>query len=65
MGKCAECRFFCNDPAWLEKNFPGLNVLSSAYASVRADAGVCRLRGLFLPPWKTCPDFERAGAGGR
>ncbi|OAT80201.1 hypothetical protein [Desulfotomaculum copahuensis] len=65
MRKCADCRYFCNDPEWIEKTFPALNVLSSAYASVRADAGVCRRRGLFLPPWQTCREFESEKANCR
>ena len=56
---CRECRFFNNDPAWLERALPGLNVLSSAYASVRAEAGICSRRDLFLSPTTRCEYFER------
>ncbi len=56
--QCMQCRFFRNDPVWIETAFPGLNSLSSAYASVRADAGTCSRHGLFLSPWKSCGDFE-------
>jgi hypothetical protein len=56
---CRECRFFNNEPAWLERALPGLNVLSSAYASVRAEAGICTRRDLFLSPAKACKHFER------
>ncbi len=55
---CRECRFFNNDAAWLERALPGLNVLSSAYASVRAEAGICGRRELFLSPTARCKDFE-------
>jgi hypothetical protein len=54
---CRECRFFNNDPAWLERVLPGLNVLSSA--SVRAEAGICSRRELFLSPTTRCEFFER------
>ncbi len=57
-GRCLSCRFFENDPAQIEEIFPGLNVLTSAYASVRADAGICCRHDLFLSPWKTCRDFQ-------
>ncbi len=56
--RCLFCRFFNNDPDWVEQTFPGLTALSSAYASVRADAGICSLRQLFLPPWSQCQDFQ-------
>jgi hypothetical protein len=56
---CLECKFFNNEPAWLERALPGLNVLSSAYASVRAEAGICSRRDLFLSPTKACKYFER------
>ncbi len=57
--RCGDCEFFNNDPEWIEAAFPGLNSLSSAYASVRAEAGTCSRRGLFLPPWKeSCRYFK-------
>lgn len=55
---CRDCRYFNNDPAWLEKVFPGLNALSSAYGSSRGEAGVCSKRDLFLSPNKKCKYFE-------
>ncbi len=60
--QCHDCRFFDNDPARLEAAVPGLNALSSAYASVRADAGLCSRHELFLSPWKCCADHETAEA---
>ncbi len=56
-GQCRQCRFFENDPAVIEAAFPGLTALSSAYGSVRADAGICSRHELFLAPWKRCKDF--------
>ncbi len=60
--RCMHCRFFDGDPARIEAAFPGLNALSSAYSSVRADAGICSKHDLFLSPWKRCDDFK-AGDG--
>jgi hypothetical protein len=54
---CRDCRFFNNDPAWIEKIFPGLSSLSSAYGSTRAEAGICSERELFLQPVTKCPQF--------
>ncbi len=56
---CRDCRFFNGDPASIEAEFPGLKSLSSAYSSVRADAGICNLRELFVSPSRGCKDFER------
>jgi hypothetical protein len=55
---CLNCKFFNNEPELVEQAFPGLTALSSAYASVRADAGICSLRELFLAPWAQCRDFQ-------
>ena len=56
---CSQCRYFSDNPAEIEKTFPGLNALSSAYGSVRADAGICSRHDLFLTPRHQCGDFER------
>jgi hypothetical protein len=55
---CLNCKFFNNEPEMVEQAFPGLTVLSSAYASVRADAGTCSRHELFLAPWAQCRDFQ-------
>jgi len=55
---CWECKYFNNDPAWLEKVFPGLNALSSAYGSARGEDGVCSKRDLYLSPNKKCEYFK-------
>ncbi len=55
---CYDCKYFCNNPAEIEMSFPGLNSLSSAYASVRGEAGICSRRELFLLPVKKCGYFE-------
>ncbi|MGB7912026.1 MAG: hypothetical protein WCF59_07350 [Desulfobaccales bacterium] len=56
--RCLDCRFFNNEPGHVEQAFPGLTVLSSAYASVRADAGLCSRHEIFLSPWYRCRDYE-------
>ncbi len=58
---CLNCRFFHNEPDRVEQAFPGLKALSSAYASVRADAGLCSCHELFLAPWARCQDFQPKG----
>ena len=60
---CRNCMFFNGEPASIEAAFPGLNSLSSAYSSVRADAGICNRHGLFVSPSKGCKDFEDGDAG--
>ena len=58
---CRDCRYFNNDPAFLEDSFPGLNALSSAYGSTRGENGICSKRDLYLSPGKSCKDFEMTG----
>jgi len=55
---CRDCRYFNNDPAWLEKALPGLNALSSAYGATRGENGICIKRDLYLSPIDKCRDFE-------
>jgi len=38
---CLTCKHFKHAPAELEAALPGLSSLSSAYAAVRADDGIC------------------------
>jgi hypothetical protein len=64
QGRCISCRFFANDPALIEATFPGLNALSSAYASVRSDAGICSRHEFFLSSWQRCRDFETGDNNG-
>ncbi len=55
---CATCRHFGNDPAWLEAELPGLRVLSSGYASVRKEDGLCALHGVFVGADGACASHE-------
>ena len=40
-GKCRDCAQFRNDPAYLEAALRGMNVMSSAWGSTRAEDGLC------------------------
>lgn len=46
--RCGGCRFFTGEPAALERAIPGLNILSSAYGSVRDNTGLCEERESFV-----------------
>ena len=56
--KCINCKHFRNTPEYLEKTFPGLNVMSSGMASVRADDGLCLKRDVYLAAYYHCEEFE-------
>jgi hypothetical protein len=57
---CRQCRQFIDDPGAVEKEFPGIKILGSAYASVRGSAGVCRAFDRFMDPIPAaeCPSFR-------
>jgi hypothetical protein len=46
----------------IEKEYPGLTAMSSGFASVRADDGLCRLHDLYLSSWDTCSSHARSPA---
>jgi len=56
--QCRFCTHFCSDPAYLEAVFPGLTSLSSAYASVRAEDGLCRRHDRYLSARSGCENFS-------
>ena len=64
-GECRHCRHFRNDPAYLEAVLNGFTGLGSAYASTRADDGICLRHDRFVGPSGGCADFagsaERGG----
>lgn len=60
---CARCRSFVGEPAALERAVPGLNILSSAYGSVRAHTGLCERHGSFVTASQRCADFQPLAAG--
>jgi len=61
-GTCGACRHFADDPAALERAVPGLNILSSAFGSVRDETGLCALREAFVTPSAGCADFAEIRA---
>jgi hypothetical protein len=58
QGRCGSCVFFRNDPAYLESVFKGLTTMSSGYASVVADDGVCRRHDRYLGSRASCADWQ-------
>jgi hypothetical protein len=62
---CRQCTNFIIKPEEMELFIPGLNILSSAYGSVRADTGYCKFNDVFLTPVIACPGFTmRLSAAG-
>jgi len=57
--RCADCVHFDGTAGTLETEIPGLAVMSSGYASVRADDGLCRLHDRYLSGRSLCERFER------
>ncbi len=60
MTACATCRHFVTDPKRIEALMPGLNVLSSAFASVRAGDGICLYHDTYQSSRYVCEDFAAA-----
>ncbi len=56
--QCRDCRHFRNDPAFLEAAYKGLPSLSSAWASVRSDDGLCGRHDRYLTADSFCADFS-------
>jgi hypothetical protein len=54
---CQKCTHFQNDPTLIEQAYPGLTSLSSGYASVRDQDGLCNYHQLYLSARDHCPDF--------
>jgi hypothetical protein len=55
--ECGNCIRFQNNPAVLEKTFPGLTCLSSGFGSARAQDGLCDQHDLYLSAWDSCLDY--------
>ena len=56
--RCGACRFFTGTPAALARAVPGLNILSSAYGSVRGNTGLCERHDSFVTSaTEACPEF--------
>ncbi len=55
---CDKCVHFQNNPAEIERAFPGLTAMSSGYASVRDRDGLCSLKQLYLSAGDSCINFN-------
>jgi hypothetical protein len=56
---CRNCGHFDGDAAALEAAFPGLSSLSSAYAAVRSDDGLCRRLDRYVAASSVCAQHQR------
>jgi hypothetical protein len=61
LKSCLHCRRFNHSPAALEAALPGLSSLSSAYAAVRANDGLCGVHQRYVTAESTCPQFSGRG----
>ena len=61
---CKYCTHFNNDPADIEKAYPGLTALSSAFASVRHQDGFCDHHQFYLSSLDSCMQFMAEGEPG-
>jgi len=60
---CLDCRHFRNDAAFIERAFPGLSTLASAWGSARSDDGICAHHDRHVSANAFCPDFAERGGG--
>ncbi|MGB6063283.1 MAG: hypothetical protein WBG50_00640 [Desulfomonilaceae bacterium] len=56
--QCIQCRHFRNSPEFLESVFKGLTTLSSGYASITCEDGICLLTDRYLAANRSCDRFE-------
>ncbi|HEY6453028.1 MAG TPA: hypothetical protein VIX87_10565 [Steroidobacteraceae bacterium] len=56
---CGRCRFFSPAPQDIERQLPGLRVLSSAYGAVRAEDGLCREHDRYIAASGSCAAYRR------
>jgi hypothetical protein len=52
--RCGSCQHYLGEPAALESALFGLNILSSAFGSVRDETGLCRLFDTFVVRTAAC-----------
>jgi hypothetical protein len=53
-GSCADCRHFNARPLDIEAALPGLSTLSSAYAAVRSNDGICAVHDRYVAASSVC-----------
>jgi hypothetical protein len=51
---CSGCRYFLDEPLTLERALAGLTALSSAYASVRDNDGLCAVHDRYVAASSGC-----------
>jgi hypothetical protein len=59
-GFCDSCRHFNGRPMAIEAALPGLSSLSSAYAAVRSDDGICGMHDRYVASSSTCAAYGAA-----
>lgn len=57
--RCLDCRHFDSAPSRLEMQIAGLRSLSSAYAAVRAQDGLCGIHERYVQGLASCGRFEQ------
>jgi hypothetical protein len=57
---CLGCRHFNHAPAYLEAALPGLSSLSSAYAAVRLNDGLCSVHDRYVGASSICASHALA-----
>jgi hypothetical protein len=58
---CADCRHFNGQPLDIEAALPGLSSLSSAYAAVRSNDGICAVHDRYVAASSVCAAYAAAG----
>ena len=54
---CQNCVYFENKPEIIEKEYPGLKIMSSAFASVIDRDGFCKYHQLYLSARDGCSNI--------
>jgi hypothetical protein len=61
--RCDRCRHFVDDPARMEAELPGIQILGSMYGSARGDSGFCAVHARFASARDCCAAFAARDAG--
>jgi hypothetical protein len=54
---CRECKHFQNGALQVEAALPGLSSLSSGFAAVRSNDGICAVHERYVAASSVCPAF--------
>ena len=60
---CRTCVHFVGDALAFERELPGFNALSSGFAAVRGDDGLCKQHQRFVSAQSRCEQFAALRAG--